>query len=75
LAWFRGVAKTYPRRDADEILADLVASPPGEEGKWFAADYASCVSETRERVRQTVSRETFGERLVAQIIGRELGLR
>ncbi|MFA5786391.1 MAG: hypothetical protein WDA71_05300 [Actinomycetota bacterium] len=37
LATFRAVAKKYPHRKADEILADLVVSTPGEEGKWFAA--------------------------------------
>ncbi|MEZ5727418.1 MAG: hypothetical protein R3E48_04980 [Burkholderiaceae bacterium] len=37
LAWFRAVAKTYPHKQPDAILADLVAHTPGEEGKWFAA--------------------------------------
>jgi hypothetical protein len=37
LAWFRAVAKKYPQRKPEEILADLVAITPGEEGKWFAA--------------------------------------
>ncbi len=37
LAWFRAVAKKYPHKKAAEILADLVASTPGEDGKWFAA--------------------------------------
>ncbi len=37
LAWFRKVAKKYPDRNAREILDDLVAFTPGEEGKWFAA--------------------------------------
>ena len=36
-AWFRAVAKKYPHKTPDEILADLVAHTPGEEGKWFAA--------------------------------------
>ena len=36
LARFRVVAKRYPMRDASEILADLVATTPGDEGKWFA---------------------------------------
>jgi tetratricopeptide (TPR) repeat protein len=36
-AWFRAVAKKYPHRKPAEILADLVAETPGEEGKWFAA--------------------------------------
>jgi len=37
LATFRAVAKKYPHKTASEILSDLVASTPGEEGKWFAA--------------------------------------
>ena len=37
LAWFRAVAKKYPQKKPAEILDDLVASTPGEEGKWFAA--------------------------------------
>jgi tetratricopeptide (TPR) repeat protein len=37
LAWFRAVARKYPHKDKTQILADLVASTPGEEGKWFAA--------------------------------------
>ncbi len=37
LAWFRKVAKKYPSKPATEILEDLVALTPGEEGKWFAA--------------------------------------
>ena len=37
LAWFRNVAKKYPDRNAEEILDDLVAFTPGDEGKWFAA--------------------------------------
>jgi hypothetical protein len=37
LAWFRAVAKKYPGKTASEILSDLVASMPGNEGKWFAA--------------------------------------
>ena len=37
LAWFRAVSKKYPSKPAAEILGDLVAVTPGEEGKWFAA--------------------------------------
>src|SRR5690606_36175737 len=36
-AWFRAVAKKYPHKKPAEILDDLVAHTPGEEGKWFAA--------------------------------------
>lgn len=36
-AWFRAVAKKYPDKKAAEVLDDLVAHTPGEEGKWFAA--------------------------------------
>ena len=37
LATFRSVARKYPHRPADKILADLVRTTPGDEGKWFAA--------------------------------------
>ncbi len=37
LATFRALAKRYPGKAAGELLKDLVASTPGEEGKWFAA--------------------------------------
>ena len=37
LATFRAIAKKYPTRVPSKILADLVASTPGQEGKWFAA--------------------------------------
>ncbi|ATB51305.1 hypothetical protein [Corallococcus macrosporus] len=37
LATFRAVARKYPHKAAGEVLADLVRSTPGEEGKWFAA--------------------------------------
>lgn len=36
IARFRRVAKRYPMKDPSQILADLVATTPGEEGKWFA---------------------------------------
>jgi hypothetical protein len=37
LATFRAVSKKYPHKSAGEILADLVKTTPGDEGKWFAA--------------------------------------
>jgi hypothetical protein len=37
LATFRAIAKKYPNKQPEEILRDLVASTPGDEGKWFAA--------------------------------------
>lgn len=37
LATFRAVAKRYPSKPPETILEDLVATTPGEEGKWFAA--------------------------------------
>ncbi len=36
IARFRAVAKRYPEKDKSRILADLIATTPGEEGKWFA---------------------------------------
>ena len=37
LATLRAVAKKYPHKAQKDILADLVESTPGVEGKWFAA--------------------------------------
>jgi hypothetical protein len=37
LATFRAVAKKYPNKSPGEILADLITTTPGDEGKWFAA--------------------------------------
>jgi hypothetical protein len=37
LATFRAVTKRYPHKPAGEVLADLVNTTPGDEGKWFAA--------------------------------------
>lgn len=37
LATFRALARRYPSKPPQQLLADLVASAPGEEGKWFAA--------------------------------------
>lgn len=37
LTWFRAVKKKYPHKEPGQILADLAAETPGEEGKWFAA--------------------------------------
>jgi hypothetical protein len=37
LATFRRVASKYPHRPPGAILADLVETTPGDEGKWFAA--------------------------------------
>ncbi len=36
LARFRALAKKYPQMAPEQILRDLIASTPGEEGKWFA---------------------------------------
>jgi len=37
LATYRAVAKKYPTKSEEDVLARLVASTPGDEGKWFAA--------------------------------------
>ena len=36
LARFRALAKKYPQLPPEQILRDLIASTPGDEGKWFA---------------------------------------
>jgi hypothetical protein len=37
LATFKAIVKKYPHLPRETILRDLVASQPGQEGKWFAA--------------------------------------
>jgi hypothetical protein len=37
LATFRAIRRKYQHIDPEAILKDLVASRPGDEGKWFAA--------------------------------------
>src|SRR5439155_9151442 len=34
---YRSIVRKYPERERTQILRDLVAATPGEEGKWFAA--------------------------------------
>ncbi len=36
LATFRRIAGKYPEIDPDRVLSDLIATTPGEKGKWFA---------------------------------------
>lgn len=36
LSRYRAVAKRYPMIAPEDILADLIKTTPGEEGKWFA---------------------------------------
>lgn len=40
-AAFRATAKLYPHKAPGELLADLVRTTPGQEGKWFAAAKAA----------------------------------
>lgn len=37
LSTYRALAKKYPHKRPEDILNDLIATTPGEEGKWFAA--------------------------------------
>ena len=36
LATYRALARKYPHKESEELLADLVETTPGDEGKWFA---------------------------------------
>jgi hypothetical protein len=54
LATFRAVARKYPHKAPGEVLADLVRTTPGEEGKWFAAaKEAGLYDEALALARQT----------------------
>ena len=37
LATFRSICRKYPHKPPEDVLNDLVANTPGDEGKWFAA--------------------------------------
>lgn len=37
LATFKAIVKKYPHMPRETMLRDLIASQPGQEGKWFAA--------------------------------------
>jgi hypothetical protein len=54
LSAFRAVLKKYPHKAPAQVLADLVQSTPGEEGKWFAAAKdAGLYDEALELARRT----------------------
>ncbi len=36
-ATYRSIVRKYPERERAQILRDLIATTPDEEGKWFAA--------------------------------------
>ncbi|MBI3824990.1 MAG: hypothetical protein HY294_03245 [Candidatus Rokubacteria bacterium] len=36
VATYQALARKYPQKGPEELLGDLVASTPGDEGKWFA---------------------------------------
>jgi hypothetical protein len=148
LATYRTLARKYPHKRPAELLEDLVATTPGDEGKWFAtakelglfdeaiqlanrtpcdpktltraardfaekrpefaieaglaalrwlvdgygyeiigadvwaayahtakaAEKAGRTEEVRGRIRALVASETYGERFVTRILGRELGV-
>ena len=66
------IAAVEPR-----YLAETVALPDGKRisaSELIAAEKAGTVAETRERIRQLVAGETFGERFVTKILGLEVGL-
>jgi hypothetical protein len=39
-----------------------------------AAENAGCAEETHKRIHDLVARESFGERFVTKVLGRQLGL-
>jgi len=148
LATYRALARKYPQKGPEELLGDLVATTPGDDGKWFAtakevglfdeairlanrapcdpktltraardfadgrpefaveaglaalrwlvegygyeitgadvwaaytntmkaAERAGRAGEVRDQIRTLVASETYGERFVTRILGREFGL-
>ncbi|HPW18512.1 MAG TPA: hypothetical protein PLP83_09065 [Candidatus Aminicenantes bacterium] len=53
LATFRAVAAKYPERAPRDVLRDLVAATPGEEGKWFAAARSAGLLEEAAELAKT----------------------
>jgi hypothetical protein len=54
LSTFRSILKKYPHKKPADVLKDLVASTPGDEGKWFAAaKSAGLFDEAIELVNRT----------------------
>jgi tetratricopeptide (TPR) repeat protein len=148
LATYRALARKYPQKPPEQLLRDLVATTPGDEGKWFAtakelglfdeairlanqgpcdpktltraardftdrrpefaveagvaalrwlvaghgyeitsadvwsaytntmkaAEKAGRIAEVRDRIRKLVESETYADRFLTRILGRELGL-
>ena len=68
LATFRAVASKYPDRTPNDILRDLVASTPGEEGKWFAAEIIGCRENALSRIRKLAEKNSDGGRILATIL-------
>jgi hypothetical protein len=71
VAWFRAVVKKYPHKTPSDVLDDLVAQTPGDEGKWFAAakdaklfDKAIALANRTPCAPQTLTRAArdFGEK-------------
>lgn len=80
-ATFRAVVAKYPQKPASVILADLVASTPGEEGKWFAAakdagllDEAVALAELSPTDPRTLTRASQHERTSAPQFALRSGL-
>ena len=57
------------RDSVSRLFGDLVTRDTLE-----AAEKDGVVEATREKIRRLVAAETFGERFVTKILGRELGL-
>ena len=54
LARFRALVKRYPHKAPDALLADLVQTTPGQEGRWFAsAKHAELYDEALALARQS----------------------
>jgi hypothetical protein len=51
------------------VRLEVAARDPAGEGSGNGS-----VTDTRERIRTVVAGETFGERFVTKVLGRELGL-
>jgi hypothetical protein len=64
VAAYRTIAGKYPKLELERILRDLVASTPGDEGKWFAAakEADSCRWRPSSRTNRPATQDAYSRR-------------
>jgi hypothetical protein len=70
LATFKAVARKYPHKSAAEVIADLVATKPDDEEKWFAAAKDAGLFEKRspsQVARPAIQRRSLAPRATSSM--------